>query len=328
MSLWDWERSLNLEDKISRLKLKIKSNLDPLFVGIDSYLITDLPYYSNIGDTLIWQGELEYLKSLNLNCLGSSSLQTFDFPSVPCSTAILLQGGGNFGDLWRSSQLFRLKVISHYRDNKIILFPQSIYYSKIDLAISDSKIFSKHNNLYLCVRDSASFHFLRKFFPNNKILLVPDMAFYLSEQWLKPYRKLTDSKILYLKRKDKELISHNYQIYFDEVSDWPTLERHYTETITMSLALRIHKYNFCSNQITKYLCDTYAYRVYRPFLLNLGVNFLSSYSEIVTTRLHAMILALLLHKKVYFIDNLSNKLSSFYKTWLSDLTDIKDISSH
>ena len=313
---------MNIEDKISELKLEIKSKLDPLFSGIDSYLITDLPYYSNIGDTLIWQGELEYLKSLDLNCLGSSSLQTFDFPSLPSSAAILLQGGGNFGDLWRNSQLFRLNVISHYRHNKIIMFPQSIYYSQINLAVSDSKIFSKHNNLYLCVRDLASFQFLKKYFPNNSIILVPDMAFYLSEQLLEPHRKPGKNKTLYLKRKDKEFVLHNYKTHFNEISDWPTLERYYTETITMSLALRLHKYHLGPREMTKHLCDTYANRIYRPFLLNLGLNFLSSYSEIVTTRLHAMILGLLLHKKVCFIDNLSNKLSSFYKTWLSDLTDI------
>lgn len=53
---------MNFQQKIDELKNKIYEELTPL---IDSdYILLDLPYYSNIGDTLIWEGTESFLKSL------------------------------------------------------------------------------------------------------------------------------------------------------------------------------------------------------------------------------------------------------------------------
>ena len=42
----------------------IKSSLIPLIPG--DYILLDLPYYSNIGDILIWKGTEDFLKELPL----------------------------------------------------------------------------------------------------------------------------------------------------------------------------------------------------------------------------------------------------------------------
>lgn len=49
-----------------------------------------------------------------------------------------------------------------------------------------------------------------------------------------------------------------------------------------------------------------------------GVEFVSQYKAVYTTRLHVMILSVLLEKPVQFIDNSYGKLSSFYDTWLKN----------
>lgn len=43
-------------------------------------------------------------------------------------TPIILQGGGNLGDLWSNHQKFREYIISKYRDRPIVIMPQSIYF--------------------------------------------------------------------------------------------------------------------------------------------------------------------------------------------------------
>ena len=53
---------------------------------------------------------------------------------------ILIHGGGNFGDLYRWNGQQYLKLVSTMNDDKIILFPQTIYYNDLNLTISDSKI--------------------------------------------------------------------------------------------------------------------------------------------------------------------------------------------
>ena len=47
----------------------------------------------------------------------------------------------------------------------------------------------------------------------------------------------------------------------------------------------------------------YATHIYKPFLINKGVRFISKYKEIYTTRLHVSILSTLIEKKHYIIDN-------------------------
>lgn len=49
----------------------------------------DLPYHENIGDTLIWQGKMEFLKKLPHKCRGVCALETFSFPKIAETGAAL-----------------------------------------------------------------------------------------------------------------------------------------------------------------------------------------------------------------------------------------------
>ena len=132
---------MNFQQKIDELKNKIYEELTPL---IDSdYILLDLHYYSNIGDTLIWEGTESFLKSLPHKCLYKSSNQTFKYKHLQSSTIIILQGGGNFGDLWRRFQDFRLSIIKQYPNNKIIILPQSIFYENDEIIKNDAAIMAQ-----------------------------------------------------------------------------------------------------------------------------------------------------------------------------------------
>ncbi len=92
---------------VQQLREKIKNVLTPL---IDNdYVYLDLPYYSNIGDTLIWEGTKEFLQTLPYKCLYYASKDTFHYRKLAQNVIILLQGGGNFGDLYRLHSEFRKK---------------------------------------------------------------------------------------------------------------------------------------------------------------------------------------------------------------------------
>ena len=64
-------------------------------------------------------------------------------------------------------------------------------------------------------------------------------------------------------------------------------------------------------------------RFIRDSLAKKGCEFLQPFSRIVTTRLHPMILSILLHKPVEYIDNTYGKLSAYAETWLHDLPEVK-----
>ena len=311
---------------VSSLRNKIFDTLSPLLSR--RVLLTDLPYHDNLGDVLIWKGEIDFLKKNKTDLLESSSVFTFTFPDVDKDVTILLHGGGNFGDLYGDFHSFKKKVIAHYPNNRIVMFPQSVWYENESLIEEDARAFAQHKDLYLCARDQWSYNFFKAHFGANNILLVPDMAFCISDEILAPYRGKEIGKNLFFRRLDKELTNSTPQSLGQEceVRDWPTVEekprRFYYFDKAYSVARRLKRFKHV-NHAVNHCIDRLADILIRDKLVRTGCEFLSPYSLIITTRLHAMILSVLLYKKVEYIDNSTGKLSAFAETWLQDLDSVK-----
>ena len=307
---------MTCEEKIWELRQIIEEQLTPLINN--DYVLYDLPYYSNIGDLLIWEGELSFLKGLPLKMLECGSAFTSNLKrKIKKDTIILLQGGGNFGDIWDIHE-FKRKVIRNYPENRIIIFPQTVFYQKNENMLRDIELMSRHPYLTICARDIHSFEVLKKNFKNT-ILLVPDMAFCIPYENLQKYLQPTQNKTLYVKRKDKELCKEN--ISFSPLfnlfeSDWPSYEQVTWEEKGLKLAYKFRHLGLSS------IIDLYAFYILRPQLIRKGIEFVSQYREIYTTRLHVFILSILLGKSCTIIDNSYGKNSSFYETWLKNVDGI------
>ena len=313
---------MDFQTKINQLKTIIENELNSL---IDSdYVLLGVPYYENIGDILIWEGTETYLKNRPHKCLRRASIETFEFPNLPSNVIILLQGGGNFGDIWSKHQEFRLNIIKKYPNNKIIILPQTIYYANNEQLKEECKLFKLHSQLYICARDKKSFLLLKDNKINN-VLLLPDMAFCILTKSLSKLKLPIQKKLLVLRRKDKESAKMSIDKYIifknlpKEECDWPSYEK-------SPLCLKLLYKLMGIQKITHiHIADLYAYYFFRPILIRMGVNFLSQYQYIYTTRLHVAILSILLEKPFSFFDNSYGKNSTFYETWLSDLSDVKFI---
>lgn len=325
---------MNFEEKILQLRHTIEDSLLPL---IDSdYVLWDLPYHDNIGDILIWQGELDFLHEVNYQCLDFASVDTCVFPPLARNTIILLHGGGNFGDIWRRHQEFRLKVCRNYPDNKIIVFPQTVFYENPAVLEADAQLMAQHRHLMICGRDETSYQLLKRHF-KNEIVLVPDMAFCISQDYLLARRGRETKKTLFLKRKDKELGKSAFSVEGlpgeVEIRDWPSIEHSgFCQKVfgglscCRSLTEKYGALHFLKSLSGKF-GNVYADRVLKPCLLKQGIRFVSHYRTIYTTRLHVLILSVLLQKEVSFLDNSYGKNSSFYETWLSDLPAVKRLEA-
>ncbi|MEQ3236448.1 polysaccharide pyruvyl transferase family protein [Bacteroides cellulosilyticus] len=307
-------------EKIDFLKSKINEGLLPLISGPCIYL--DLPYHSNIGDTLIWEGTEQFMASNHVKCLYRHSKHTSHYKKIPKGVTILLHGGGNFGDVWREHQELRLRVIKEYPNNPIIILPQTVYYSHQSTMQSDALAMACHTNLTICARDKVSYRTLQNFFSANRILMLPDMAFCIPQKRLNQYITTTKTnKTLLVKRTDKELSSFDTtSLKLDEnktdIRDWPSMEN---LPIYMRFFYKLYSVCHKIGTFTYPIADTYAQYIIRPNLVKAGIRFINPYKEIYTTRLHVAILATLLHKPFIFIDNSYGKNSSFYYTWLTDL---------
>lgn len=314
------------QETIIALKQSIYENLAPL-IGKKT-ILTDLPYHGNIGDILIWEGELKFLKELGTFPISQTSCTTFTFPKLENDVTICLNGGGNFGDLYRIAQDFRINVIKSYPNNRIIIFPQSIWYDNPSLIESDVKDFSLHNDLYICARDISTYEFLIKYFTRNKILLIPDMAFYIGDLSSKYDKSEKKDKALFIRRNDKEALKSNYQIMEShDTRDWPMFENgEQALDFFLGKTYRILSINNKLLQnLTKKCIDIIMYRFFKNRLIKQGINILSPYNKIYTTRLHAMILGILLDKEIIAFDNTTKKVSDFLKSWLTDDDSVKII---
>jgi pyruvyl transferase EpsO len=305
-------------DKIAELRDCIRETLIPI---IDNdFVLFDLPYHRNIGDNLIWEGEMRFLKEVgNYRLLYLCNHTTYYYHKIDKHVIILLHGGGNFGDVWHEVHKFKEKIITLYPDNKIIIFPQTVWYTDKDKLLHDINIYSAHKKLILCARDRKSYDFLKEHFTKNTVLLAPDMAFCIPPEHLRGYLSKQADKNLFLKRGDKELntsrSNHIDKEHFD-ISDWPVMEKKtvyvYVLWCFLWLSRRIH---VLFPQIT----DLYASFLFRPNMIRTGVKFISKYHKIYTTRLHGAILCCLLGKPFVLFNNSYGKNRSFFETWFKDL---------
>ena len=287
------------------------------------YVLFDLPYYSNIGDALIWKGTKEILTTIPHKCLYSCSFKTFVYQQLSSDILILLMGGGNFGDLYPQHNEFRRHIIELYPNNKIIILPQTVYYESARQARFEASCFRRHKHLTIFARDNYSYRFLKAFRFSADIRLMPDMAFCINTEWLKSMAKPSKRKKLYFKRIDKEANETDYatkivQTKEYDYGDWPNYGQ--PEPMLQHLNSLIETQKYAE-------ADEFATNTYLPERIRIGVEFISQYDKIVSNRLHGAILAILLGKEAEIIDNSYGKNSQYYQTWLKNTSNVALIQS-
>ncbi|MBY0014443.1 polysaccharide pyruvyl transferase family protein [Paenibacillus typhae] len=185
------------------------------------------PEHDNLGDHAITMAQMNFLKkafpdytlieivadrlTYNWKCLEQYSTRDDIF---------VLQGGGNFGIEYFREEEVRRRIITKFPNNKIILFPQTIYFGDTELGRKEFKktqsIYSAHRDLTLVAREKTSYELMKEGFKHNKVLLTPDIV--MSLDITDPPRER--SGVLMCIRADKESIFNEAQkkIINDSVS--------------------------------------------------------------------------------------------------------------
>lgn len=311
------------QEKVSQLKHFIYQALTPL---VDNdYLLLDLPYHSNLGDTLIWQGELDFLKTVPYKCKYSTWFQgnlSMVEEILRPETILLFHGGGNFGDIWPVHGQFRRKVIEMFPKQQCVILPQTIYYQDERNLYEEAEFYSNYPNVTICARDVCSLELLKRFFPSNNSLLVPDMAFYMNIEGYK--RSISPKGSVFVRREDQEINNNiDYQRVPKDsvVSDWLFLcnSKEYSRQEDIVKWGRRFDSRLGTDWKHSWL-DFYWQHVLRPLNVKTAIRFIDQYKSVYTTRMHAAILGVILGKQdITLFDNSYGKSSSLYSTWLSDV---------
>ncbi len=284
------------------------------------YVYIDFPMHLNVGDSLIVLGALNLLKEIPHKCCYITSGGCFDSTKVRPTDIIILHGGGNFGDLYRGANEFRNEIVRAFPNNKIIIFPQTIWYNDMSYVSTDVEVFSQHPNLTILVRDEPSLRFASQHFTHNKVLLFPDTALFLPPLSIK---RAPSSKILYLKRKDHELnLVHREDSSNMVTMDWDGILRKDKFLKIKLLIVRVlsfirRKVPHCGS-LGATLQNKYFIKHVTPYLYEIAAKEFCQYDKIISTRMHGSILALLLGIPLEIEDTKYKKAEGVIKQWFPE----------
>lgn len=311
----------NTNEIIAARQQDIRSALDALVPTTGKIALLDFPNHGNVGDSAIYLGAIEYFRKIH----NRKPDYLCDIPYYVESElrqtigngTIFLHGGGNFGDIWPHFQVFRKTVLETFTDNPIVQMPQSIHFDHEENIEESKKYINAHPNFTLLVRDHKSLEFAQKHYTCN-IALCPDMAFFMGAL-------TTDAEktcdIFGLMRTDKEKYDSG-EIKNDEglkieIQDWleedPDL---YDKTKKALIPLLPFKLGL--KALDKFARRELLYRTLAEKRLDRGLRMLGSGRVVVTDRLHAHILSLLLDLPHVRMDNSYGKISGFAKAWTAD----------
>lgn len=284
----------------------------------------DYPVHTNIGDLLIEKGAERFLSSLGYDVVERRSAYDFcqlSMKRVNHDMTIVLHGGGNFGDLYDAHQLFRERVIERFPDNRIVMLPQTLYFESEERLKACAALFSRHNNLHVCLRDEQSLATFQGYF-SNPAYLLPDMAHFLWGDFPLPHTTVHDERTLFFARTDKEMSAFPDQ--GRGATDWSDLIRPQDEFLHRLLRKLHAKHHMIAGRWSLYP----AWRMFlRDRLIDRAEQFIADYDAVVTNRLHMAIFCLLTGRKATMADNSYGKLSSYYSTWLKDMPNACFIAS-
>lgn len=306
---------------VERLRASLRATLFPLVEGHRACALIDFPDHSNVGDSAIWAGEMALLADAGVEVGYRCDTETYNRRqlgrSVPAGP-IFIHGGGNLGDLWRTHQRLREKVVQDFPDRPIIQLPQTVYFQHPENLAAARQQFDRHVNFTLLVRDQVSLELARREF-RARSFLCPDAALYLGRihrEW-RP-----DVDILWLRREDRESAGSGVAVPSNVlVCDWldervPTLRR--VRRVLRPLAMREPRSLGVMNRALAAAYDLQARQRLRD-----GCRLLSRGRVVITDRLHAHILCLLLGIPHVLLDNSYGKVRRVHETWTADASQVR-----
>lgn len=256
------------------------------------------PVYENLGDQAIFLAEEEYCNANGIkifDCAGADRLIPLYSKLTPKNCLVLISGGGNMGELWMAEELKIRKIIRKFKKNRIVIFPQTVYWN-MDTeegrkCFEESKAcYGSHPDLTVFVREKMSLEFMRENMPEVKTLMVPDMTMIMERHFDKKR-----NGVLLCMRNDKE----------------KTIPEKEQKLLAESLRKRYKVYG----------TDTCYTRIVAPSsrkaIVDRKLERFASAELVITDRLHGMIFAYITHTPCIALDSLSHKIKGCHE-WIKD----------
>lgn len=311
---------------LEAIQLQTLTVLREVLNGATKVAFVDFPNHENSGDSLIYLGELAYLKQLGVEVTYVTDYGRYDkktLQTLAPEGPILLHGGGNFGDRWLHLQKSREEVIGDFPERHIIQLPQTIDFTNGPDLSRAQAVMSTHPNLTILIRDHAGVERTRELFPTAETLFCPDMAFGYGRVYPRRPAKVD---VLVLKRQDVESVQGGISIsdlgWTHETDDWGLSGRRKLAFVLLhvpgAFAKRIP---FLRRRFSPLLRACYL-QMAKLNVVN-AIDILARGRVIVTDRLHATVLAALMGKNVIALDNANGKISAITQDYLGTMPTVR-----
>lgn len=259
--------------------------------------------YSNLGDHAMTYAQINFLKRKFeeyeiVEITVNNTLKYLDYIKsvIKEDDIITLKGGGNIGVEYFREELIRRKIIKYFPDNKIIIFPQTVYFPDTSFGRKEfqntTRIYKKHRYLYLFLRDRKSYNIMEAGM-KHRIYLCPDIVWSIGNLNIKEKKTC---EVLICMRNDVEGI--------------------YTEREKENLKAMVSRlYNKIEIEDTVksyYIGPKERYKE----LMKIWKK-ISSSKIVITDRLHGMIFSVILGVPCIVLDTYNYKLEGQYE-WIKD----------
>lgn len=257
--------------------------------------IVGTPLHNNIGDLAIAIAEFDIVKDCGYSPyeITYSEVKSYlrIFKIILKNKIIILHGGGNMGDTWYNEELLRRLVLSRIKAKKIVIMPQTLFYSNTPDGLKKEKdsvpIYNK-SSVYLLMRDKASYDKACNLYPNANKYLTSDVVLSLKHDFNKHNR---NGKALLIFRSD--------------------IEKSLDSKIVKSIKQYLE-----SNNIPYDETDMYSF--VRPngsnnrMIVSNKLEDISKYSYVITDRLHGMIFSAITSTSCVAFNNDTKKVEGTY----------------
>ena len=284
-------------------KMSINSNKKKAYI----FLAAD---YGNYGDIAITYAQSKYLSEVlpNYEIVEIPVSKFYDYylflkKIISKEDIITIIGGGNLGNLYEGAEEIRRKIISSFKNNLIVSFPQTILFTNDNFGKQSLrksiKVYSKHNKLILFSREEKTYKDMKKYFDKNEVYFVPDIVFSLKNKV--GINKCKNNNIGLCFRKDKERL----------------LDKNEEEKIKTQLK----EYNI-KNISTTTSNDNIIYDKRYDQLFEL-LDKIKDVKVFITDRLHGMIFSYITQTPCIVFDNNNHKIKGTYEKWLKNCSYIR-----
>ena len=266
------------------------------------FILMGMPYHGNIGDQAIALAEEKILKE------NFPDIEIIEFPEKGLASSVVekrniindediifMHGGGNIGDTYTVPEEGRRAIIEMFPKNKIIVFPQTAYFDRIEELEKSKRIYNSHEKLSIMSREEKSYKFMKENFNNCKVYLTPDIVMTLREPF--NYER---NDVLIMFREDKE----------------KTLTNEIQEKIKNIIIKKYGNYILSDMHLGEDVTNIYG--DIREKTVNEKFKQISKSKLVITDRLHGMIFSAITETPCVVFGSYTHKIKESYK-WIENL---------